>query len=224
MEGGVTNSLRRILSSGTIKDSLLTPPPVVPKPQKEEADEDPATDKTYNPPDEPQENGSFMVKSISFDGIIEQPPRGKVRVVSLGFVSKMAEYMVASDVLVSKAGPGTISEAASLSLPVMLTSFLPGQEEGNIDFVIKGGFGSYRNDRDPMGIAEEVVLWLEDEEKMKALRKAAKQQGTPYAARDIAKVIGDSALKWKEINDANDKAKQLVPTPKKSEEIKKTEK
>ena len=37
----------------------------------------------------------------------------------------MAEYMVATDVLVSKAGPGTIAEAAaSLSLPVMLTSFL----------------------------------------------------------------------------------------------------
>jgi hypothetical protein len=52
--------------------------------------------------------------------------KGSVNVVGLGFVTKMAEYMAASDVLVSKAGPGTIAEAAALSLPVMLTSFLPG--------------------------------------------------------------------------------------------------
>ena len=52
--------------------------------------------------------------------------KGSVNVVGLGFVTKMAEYMTASDVLVSKAGPGTIAEAAALSLPVMLTSFLPG--------------------------------------------------------------------------------------------------
>lgn len=35
---------------------------------------------------------------------------GNVDVVGLGFVTRMAEYMVASDVLVSKAGPGTIAE------------------------------------------------------------------------------------------------------------------
>ena len=49
-----------------------------------------------------------------------------VKVHPLGFVTNMAEYMVAADVLVTKAGPGTIAEAASVGLPVMLTSFLPG--------------------------------------------------------------------------------------------------
>ena len=44
---------------------------------------------------------------------------GDVRVVPLGFVTNMAEYMVAADVLVSKAGPGTIAEAAAVGLPVM---------------------------------------------------------------------------------------------------------
>ena len=45
----------------------------------------------------------------------------------LGFVNNMAEYMVAADVLVTKAGPGTIAEAAAVGLPVLLTSFLPGE-------------------------------------------------------------------------------------------------
>jgi len=46
---------------------------------------------------------------------------GDVNVIGLGFVSNMADYMVASSVLVSKAGPGTIAEAASIGLPVMIT-------------------------------------------------------------------------------------------------------
>jgi 1,2-diacylglycerol 3-beta-galactosyltransferase len=49
-----------------------------------------------------------------------------VMVHPLGFVNNMADYMVAADILVSKAGPGTIAEAACVGLPVLLTSFLPG--------------------------------------------------------------------------------------------------
>jgi 1,2-diacylglycerol 3-beta-galactosyltransferase len=46
---------------------------------------------------------------------------GNVDVIGLGFITNMAEYMVAADVLVSKAGPGTIAEAAAVGLPVMMT-------------------------------------------------------------------------------------------------------
>jgi len=131
--------------------------------------------------------------------------KGEVTVVGLGFVTKMAEYMVAADVLVSKAGPGTIAEAASLSLPVMLTSFLPGQEEGNVDFVIKGGFGAFVSDRDPAGIAEEVGQWLTDGAMAAQLSRKAKENGAPNAARDIVAHIGKLSLKWKKINDDRQK-------------------
>ena len=126
---------------------------------------------------------------------------GEVSVVPLGFVKNMAEYMVAADILISKAGPGTISEAAALSLPVMLTSFLPGQEEGNVDFVVDGGFGSFSQDTDTQAVAEEVALWLNDELKLKEMSEQAKRAGRPHAARDIVKQIGDSTLKWKSLND-----------------------
>lgn len=128
---------------------------------------------------------------------------GQVKVVGLGFVTRMAEYMVAADVLVSKAGPGTISEAAALSLPIMLTSYLPGQEEGNVDYVVENEFGAFCPDKDPSGIAEELCMWLSDSERMRTLSQAARKAGAPYAARDIAKDIGERALKWREINDIN---------------------
>jgi len=112
----------------------------------------------------------------------------------------MAEYMVAADVLVSKAGPVTIAEAAAVGLPMMLTSFLPGQEEGNVDFVVDGKFGSFN--QNPKKIAKEVSNWLADPEKLCALSKAAQKCGAPDAASDIAINIGDSTLRWKESYDA----------------------
>ncbi|HEX6817050.1 MAG TPA: glycosyltransferase [Ktedonobacterales bacterium] len=53
----------------------------------------------------------------------------------LGFVENMPELMRAADVLVSKAGSLTLSEALACALPVVLMGALPGQEEGNVAFV-----------------------------------------------------------------------------------------
>ena len=50
-----------------------------------------------------------------------------VNVVVKGFVENIDEYMSASDCLVTKAGPGTIAEAMICGLPVIISSFLPGQ-------------------------------------------------------------------------------------------------
>jgi len=144
---------------------------------------------------------STVTNPISIPPIGAPPKRANVTVIGLGFVTKMAEYMVAADILVSKAGPGTIAEAASLSLPVMLTSFLPGQEQGNVDFVVDGGFGAFISDRDPQGIAEEVGSWLVDDEKLSKLSMAAKKSGAPHAARDIVKSIGKITHKWLQLNE-----------------------
>ena len=47
-----------------------------------------------------------------------------VKVHIKGFVNNMDEYMKASDVLVTKAGPGTIAEASICGLPCMMFSYL----------------------------------------------------------------------------------------------------
>lgn len=50
-----------------------------------------------------------------------------VGVIVKGFVHNVDELMTASDLLVTKAGPGTIAEAMTRGLPVILSSYLPGQ-------------------------------------------------------------------------------------------------
>lgn len=53
-----------------------------------------------------------------------------------GFVNNMPEYMFASDIMITKAGPGTISEALICGLPMILNAYIPCQEEANVPYVV----------------------------------------------------------------------------------------
>src|SRR5579883_1459734 len=59
----------------------------------------------------------------------------------LGFTDKIPEYFRAVDLLVTKAGPGTLAEANAAQLPVVVYDYVPGQERGNVDFVRSNGIG-----------------------------------------------------------------------------------
>ncbi|CAK0894504.1 unnamed protein product, partial [Prorocentrum cordatum] len=112
----------------------------------------------------------------------------------LGFVPNVDEYMSAADILVTKAGPGSIAEAMIMGLPCLLTSFIPGQEEGNIAFVVDGGAGEFVADTDPDAIAEKVAAWLGDPEKLLQMSARARQLGRPGAALDIARRLCDGLM------------------------------
>ena len=59
----------------------------------------------------------------------------------LGFTDKIPELMRAADLLVTKAGPGTLAEANAAQLPLVVYDYIPGQERGNVDFVRNNGIG-----------------------------------------------------------------------------------
>ena len=60
----------------------------------------------------------------------------------LGFTEKIPEYFRAVDLLVTKAGPGSLAEANAAQLPVVVYDYVPGQERGNVDFVRNNGLGA----------------------------------------------------------------------------------
>lgn len=60
-----------------------------------------------------------------------------MQVTIQGFVDNMPEWMTACDMIVTKAGPGTIAESFICGLPVLLNGFVPCQEEGNVPFVVR---------------------------------------------------------------------------------------
>jgi processive 1,2-diacylglycerol beta-glucosyltransferase len=58
-----------------------------------------------------------------------------------GFIDNIHELMDASDVLISKAGGLTSSEAMAKSLPMLIIDPIPGQESRNTDLIVENGAG-----------------------------------------------------------------------------------
>ncbi|GAC1424555.1 MAG: glycosyltransferase [Candidatus Velthaea sp.] len=102
----------------------------------------------------------------------------------LGFVDNVADYMLASDVLLTKPGGLTTSEALSAELPMILVRPLPGQEQRNARYLAQRG-AALRADRSG-DIARVVGEFLDDPVRATALHVAAAQLRTPYAAETIA--------------------------------------
>ena len=125
---------------------------------------------------------------------------GKVNAVIKGFLNNIDEYMSASDCLVTKAGPGTIAEAMTRGVPVILSSFLPGQEEGNVPYVVDGKFGVYTGNK-PKRIASTVKTWFTDKQVLQDMSAHARQIGVRHseATRLISKDIGEVVMR----NDRN---------------------
>lgn len=112
----------------------------------------------------------------------------RVPVKIFGFVNNMPEMMRASDVIITKAGPGTICEALSCGLPIILSAFVPGQEEGNVTFVTESRVGALAYDSIEMvNILRKLIK--PGSEVMREQVENAKRVARPHASFDIAKCI-----------------------------------
>jgi 1,2-diacylglycerol 3-beta-galactosyltransferase len=109
-----------------------------------------------------------------------------------GFVNNMSEWMRAADVVATKAGPGTLAEALCSGVPVLLTSYLPGQERGNVEWVIDGGLGRYvpRSRQLVDAVAE---LAAPGSPALAHMREAVRQAARPDATARIATLITSMA-------------------------------
>jgi processive 1,2-diacylglycerol beta-glucosyltransferase len=63
----------------------------------------------------------------------------KHKVLIMGFCENVNELMAISDLMISKPGGVTTSEALAMELPLLIYNPLPGQEEDNADFLVKSG-------------------------------------------------------------------------------------
>lgn len=106
----------------------------------------------------------------------------------LGFVENMPDLMHAADVIVTKAGPGTINEAMACGLPIVLTGAIPGQEEGNIDFVLDNEIGVLA--RSPVAVVSALRDMLaSDSPHRERLRENVRALSRPRASLDIARLV-----------------------------------
>jgi 1,2-diacylglycerol 3-beta-galactosyltransferase len=106
-----------------------------------------------------------------------------------GFVHEMPDFMRAADIMVTKAGPGSISEALNAGLPMILYSRLPGQEDGNVDYVISEGVGVWAPKASY--IISVLHAWLTHPEQRELVADACCQAARPEAAREIATILAN---------------------------------
>ena len=112
---------------------------------------------------------------------------GGGRLSAHGFVGNMPDWLRCADLVVGKAGPGTIAEATCCGAPLVLTSYVPGQEKGNAEFVTGAGAGVFAPR--PRQLAAEVGRLRRDPGALIAMREASVRVGRPRAATDIARFL-----------------------------------
>lgn len=105
----------------------------------------------------------------------------------LGYVTEVEEWMTMADLLITKAGGITVSEAMTMELPMLLYRPIPGQEEYNSAFALKTGFARLAKD---VKTAQRVIGQLTNSpELLEDMRANARAQRTPEAAAEIARSI-----------------------------------
>jgi processive 1,2-diacylglycerol beta-glucosyltransferase len=111
------------------------------------------------------------------------PPRHRVNV--LGFTDKMHELLVAADVVLSKPGGLTVSEALATGAALAIVNPTPGQEFRCSDFLLENGAAVKINNLATLPFKIEQLL--DDAKRLTEIRKNARALGKPEAAFEVAR-------------------------------------
>ncbi|HLW46187.1 MAG TPA: glycosyltransferase [bacterium] len=98
----------------------------------------------------------------------------------LGYVDNVDELMAASDVLLTKAGGVTVSEALVSGLPMLLYGSIPGHEEANARFLVEHGAAVAA--RRPADVRTLLQGLLADPQRLAGMRQTAARLRRPDAA------------------------------------------
>lgn len=113
----------------------------------------------------------------SLDSVIEDAVNPVVR---FGFVRNVEELMSAADIVITKAGGLTVSEALTKRLPLIIYKPIPGQEQENAAFLERIGAG--RTARNKEELEKTLLCLLEHPEDLSIMQKAAAQALPGHAA------------------------------------------
>jgi len=116
---------------------------------------------------------------------------------ALGFVDNVYDYMHAADVLVTKPGGLTTSEALVAQLPMVLCRPLPGQEERNARVLVESGAAIRSRAIEELPALVEMLL--SDGNARERAVTAALRIGRPNAAAEAAAMIAGMVEIQKEV-------------------------
>ncbi|HEU6448150.1 MAG TPA: glycosyltransferase [Verrucomicrobiae bacterium] len=100
----------------------------------------------------------------------------------LGFASNMHELMAVADLIITKPGGLTTSEALAMGKPIFILNPIPGQEAANSDFLLERGAAAKVNRVEDLPFRIEQLL---GSKKLSEMAKAAKALGHPKSAQAV---------------------------------------
>jgi processive 1,2-diacylglycerol beta-glucosyltransferase len=108
----------------------------------------------------------------------------------LGFASNMHELMAVADLIITKPGGLTTSEALAVGKPLLIINPIPGQEAANSDFLLERGAAAKVNRVEDLPYRLGQLL---GSPKLGLMARAAKVLGRPLAARSICEEVSRRA-------------------------------
>jgi processive 1,2-diacylglycerol beta-glucosyltransferase len=104
----------------------------------------------------------------------------------LGFATNMHELMAVADLIITKPGGLTSSEALAMGKPLFILNPIPGQEAANSDFLLERGAAAKVNRVEDLPFRIEQLL---GSKKLAELARAAKKLGRPHAAESVCREV-----------------------------------
>ena len=104
----------------------------------------------------------------------------------LGFTTNMHELMAVADLIITKPGGLTSSEAMAMGKPLFILNPIPGQEAANSDFLLERGAAAKVNRVEDLPFRIEQLL---GSKKLGEMAAAAKKLGRPHAAETICREV-----------------------------------
>lgn len=107
----------------------------------------------------------------------------------LGYVKDTFTLMAAADLIITKPGGLTCSEALAMQVPMILTEAIPGQEERNLRFLTRCKV--CRIAHNPEDLLHTITDLMRHPKKLLSLRQRAKLIAKPHSAWEAARLIFD---------------------------------
>jgi len=104
----------------------------------------------------------------------------------MGFTSNMHELMAIAEIIITKPGGLTSSEALAMGKPLFILNPIPGQEAANSDFLLERGAAAKVNRVEDLPYRLEQLI---GSKKLSEMAKAAATLGRPEAAAEICKEV-----------------------------------
>ena len=142
---------------------------------------------------EQRDDLQFIVQTgqQDYDLVYEHARTSRIRIRVQAFFDDIGMAYVASDLVVCRAGAGTIAEITALGLPSILVPYpyaMAGHQQANAEMMVANGAAILIPDSELSGkrLADAIVALLEDPRGLEQMAEQARHLGRPDAAREIA--------------------------------------